>query len=112
YSFLLLPFGNVRGEGTVNQVKIPAGESVVEFHLQLIEETGPRRYQATLGKGDGPAAGTWTNLKPSAGRSGKIIRVPVPTKLLSPGAHRLTLAGYPSRGPAQIINTYDFRVVE
>ncbi len=107
---LLLPVGPVRGEGTEKKVVLPADASVVHLQLALIGEDRGRKYEVTLRADDGGDIKTWTGLRSIRSKSGRVISIMVPARLLKQRNYSVALRDIPPAGEARDISTYHFQV--
>lgn len=112
YSFLILPLGQVRGEGETNEIKPPADAGVLNLQIPLIEEAGYRRYRVALQTDAGREIKTWGNLKSAEGEAGQTVSVAVPAKSLGQQKYRLVLSGVPDGGEPRVISTLYFKVTK
>lgn len=109
YSFLILPHGQVRSEGSendTNEVPIPARARAVILRIPLITDSGRGRYRVTLQTDAGKDVNTWTNLKPAQDESGKTVSVKVRASTLTQQNYRLILAA----ADGDTISTLHFKV--
>jgi len=109
YSFLILPIRQVRGEGGVNKITVPADAGIVNLKVPLIEE-GYDSYRVVLQTNSEKPVKSWSNLKPINEDTGQIISVDIPAQSLRQHKYRLVLSGVSNNGNPQIINTFDFQV--
>jgi hypothetical protein len=112
YTFLLIPVGIVRGEGGLKPVRLPDGESVAEFQLPLIEETKYKSYRVALQTDDKKTVRNWPELKSQRGKSGDVVSVRVPAKLLRQPRYSLILSGVADDGAVREISSYPFQVTK
>ena len=110
YSFLILPLAQVRGEGGVNEIKLPADAGVVNLKVPLIEEGGYDHYRLGLQTDSDKLVKSWSNLKPTNDESGQIISVDIPAKSLRQQKYRLVLRVVADSGDPRIIGTFHFQV--
>jgi len=110
YSFLILPLAQVRGEGGVNQVKLPANAGIVNLKLPLIDEGSYDHYRVELQTASDKPFKSWSNIKPASDSSGQIISVEIPAISLKEQKYRLALSGVTSSGELRGIRTYNFQV--
>lgn len=109
YSFLILPLGQVRGEGDdndANEVNIAADAGTVNLRIPLIADSGRGLYRVTLQTDAGKDIQSWTNLKPADGETGKAVSVNVPASTLTRPSYRLVLAS----ADGDTISTLHFKV--
>src|SRR5215213_145929 len=107
YSFLILPLGQVRGDGQQgNEVRLPTDAGTVKLRIPLIAAPGRGRYRVTLQTDEGKDIKSWTNLKPARGKTGRTVSVNVPASTLTRRSYRLVLAA--QTGDA--ISTLHFKV--
>lgn len=92
YSFLILPLGQVRGDGDGNEVTLPADAGVVKLRIPLITDSGRGRYRVTLQTDAGKDIKSWPNLKPAKDDTGRTVSVNVPASTLTQQNYRLLLA--------------------
>lgn len=107
---LLLPVGPVRGEGSEKKVVLPAGARVVHLQLALIGEDKGRSYEVTLRADDGRNIKTWTGLRSTRSKSGRVISIKVPAGLLNQRNYSVALRDITFSGEARNISTYHFQV--
>jgi len=110
YSFLILPLRQVRGEGTVTEVKLPANAGIADLKVPLIEEGGYAHYQVALQTESKEQVKSWSKLKPTKEDTGEIISVDIPAKSLREQKYRLVLSGVSNSGEVQTIDTFHFQV--
>lgn len=109
YSFLILPLGQVRGEGDdndANEVNIAADAGTVNLRIPLIADSGRGLYRVTLRTDAGKRVKSWANLKPAEDKTGRTVNVNVPASTLTRPSYRLDLAS--ANGTA--ISTLHFKV--
>ena len=108
YSFLILPLGQVRGdgEGDDNVINVPADAGAVNLRIPLIADPGRGLYRVTLQTDAGGRVKSWADLKPSEGADGRTVNVNVPASALKQKSYRLTLAA--ANGAA--VGTFHFKV--
>jgi len=112
YSFLILPLGQVRGEGEANEITPPAEARVVNLQIPLIEEAAYRRYRVALQTDAGGKIKSWGNLKSTRGEMGQTISVTIPAKSLKQQKYRLVLSGVSDSGEFRVISTFHFKVTK
>jgi anti-sigma factor RsiW len=113
YSFLILPLGQVRGEGgETNEVKIRSRSGSVKLRVPLIEAGGYRSYRVSLQTDEGKEIKSWAGLKSSKEASGQTVAVVVPARSLERQNYRLTLSGVSPDGGVRTISTFHFKVTK
>lgn len=106
YSFLILPLGQVRGEGDGNEVNIPSDAGAVNLRIPLLAAPGRGRYRVTLQTDAGTDIKSWANLRPAEGDTGQTVSVNIPASTLTRQSYRLLLAAQ----PGDTIGTFHFKV--
>ncbi|HEV7892237.1 MAG TPA: hypothetical protein VGP08_16440 [Pyrinomonadaceae bacterium] len=109
YSFLILPLGQVRGEGDendANEVNIATDAGTVNLRIPLIADSGRGLYRVTLRTDAGKRVKSWGNLKPADGETGRTVSVNVPASTLTQPSYRLVLAA----ANGSTISTLHFKV--
>lgn len=110
YSFVILPLAQVRGEGGVNEVKLPADAGFVNLKVPLVDEGSYDHYQVKLQTASDKTVKSWSNIKPASDASGQTISVDIPAISLREQKYRLALSGVTSSGDLRTIRTYHFQV--
>lgn len=106
YAFLILPLGQVRGDGEENEVRLPADARAVNLRIPLIADSGRGRYRVTLQTDAGGNIRSWANLRPAESDTGRIVSVNVPASTLTQQNYRLVLAS----ATGDTISTFHFKV--
>lgn len=111
YSFVLIPVGPVRGEGTTITVRLPSPSGIAQLQLPLIDVGSYSRFQATLQTNEGQVVRSWTNLRAKELEFGKGIQISAPAAVLKPRRHyRVVVRAISYRGRMQDIGEYYFQV--
>jgi len=106
-SNLALTPGTVRSAGAENELTVPANaESVVLGLIWTQRERFPS-YQATIRKIDEDESFTIPNLQLD---SGNIIRLRLPSRLLTRGLYRIEASGVGADGATGPVDEYQFQV--
>lgn len=112
YVALLMPGSGSRGDGNSNQFRVPTNARLVNLQLPLIGESSYRGYRATLLTEDGKTINTGSRLNIETTKSGRVISLLVPTKLLRPQSYQVRLAGVRNDGSARDVSTYFFQILK
>ena len=108
YSFLLLPIPQVRGEGDVNKITLPADAGIVNLKVPLVEG-GYDTYRLVLQTNSEKVIKSWSNLKPANETTGQTLSVDISAQSLRQEKFRLALSGV-SNGNPKLISTFYFQV--
>lgn len=100
--------GFERGEGGVNELKIPRGVDRVRLKIDLAGAEG-QNLSATLRRVEGQQIFTWGDLKALPTKSGRALTLELPAATLSAGDYLLTLSGSGAQG-RETIASYFLRV--
>jgi hypothetical protein len=108
---LLIPVGAVRDSGVgLNKVTLPADAGDVRLQLALLGEDNGRRYEAILLAGDDRNIKTWKGLRAIRAKSGRVVSISVPARLLDQRNYTIALRGTTPSGEVRDISTYPFQV--
>jgi hypothetical protein len=106
---LLLTPGSTRDSDATQPLELRAAPQFVRLEL-VLEENRFESYKAELQDVEGRRLFEETSLSPEAGRSGRMIVMRVPAKLLPPGDYIVLLYGI-RNGSAREVSNYTFTVV-
>jgi anti-sigma factor RsiW len=109
YSFLILPIPQVRGEGGVNKITLPADAGIVNLKVPLIEG-GYDTYRLVLQTNSEKVVKSWSNLKPANEDTGQTLSVDISVQSLRQQKFRLALSGVSNNGNPRLISTFYFQV--
>lgn len=107
-SVLLTP-ALVRSGGETQQITITHGTAQVQLRMKP-DSSDYARFQVSLKSVEGAEILTRQAVRPATTRTGPVVAVSLPARLLPAGDYILTLSGLTTTGESEEVNRYFFRV--
>jgi anti-sigma-K factor RskA len=97
-------------DSEINIVKVPDAIDVVELQVEVSTKSG-EDFRALLFTDQGAGIYSEGNLKAESITTGRVVKVRVPSAILTRGDYRLNIQSRASAGNFDEVGTYSFRVV-
>jgi hypothetical protein len=112
YAFLITPSGLTRGDGSPNEVNVPADAGVINLQLPLVEDAGYRNLRVILYRDDNKVVRRWNGLSSTDSKAGRVVSVGVPAQLLQQRNYTIKLLRVLPDGNVREVQAYHFRVAK
>lgn len=104
----LFLFPTSRGSEPEKELKLPAGTSKIRLQL-AVDSIDYRGFVAEIKNSQDKEV---FRSKVGPPRSGKLVTITIPSKLLPPNAYSLQLSGIAPDGTTELVGNYSFRIAE
>ncbi|MDQ4121216.1 MAG: hypothetical protein M3209_07205 [Acidobacteriota bacterium] len=108
-STIVLPLGVTRDANAAKVIEIPAKATHINLQLKF-EEGNYASYSAVLETVEGQQIWRRQTLKPTKGKSDKVVAVTIPSHLLKKGDYIITLKGLTEKGTYEGVGDYSFTI--